>query len=333
MPDTGSMSIPQEYLEFLTKTGLPFGSPMVYVPPAVAGEYQTENFAAGNYHMIERAIREGLQVEAHYKGRHRLFCPHVLGYSSKGNLNVLAYQFGGASVSKSITAGSPDNWRCFSVDGLEIDGLSEGAWHSAPMFMVKNRPQPHVVHVLAETEHERARHRDQIDPATGEVSRAPDNLWSGGRSAYGASTPPDPPAPPPHLIAALGDVHPGLTDLTHSFNRGSYRVVYRGETGDEGPDFSGLPVFNTLSVRLPGGAWRQRAAFDAAMRFIEARNPWVFILESSSRVSEEFRSHVWAEAWLSDFTVKEAAAHDSGGNLIHVLIGSRGAYEEENYGR
>lgn len=321
MAEAKDLGIEREYREFLIRTGLPFGSPMVYVP-GVAAALHTENFASANYHVIEEAIRVGLQVEAHYGGHRRLFCPHVLGYSRRGNLNVLAYQFGGTSASGRIAAGSPDNWRCFNVDGLEIDGVTEGIWHSAPM--ASDQPQSCVVHVLVETDNEDARHRERIDPATGEITETLDNPW--GRYGKPTAAPrPDPLAPPPHLIAALGSVHPELAELAHDFNRTSYKVVYQSEIEDCDPNFSELPTFNTLSVRLPRDLGGQFEAFRLAMRFIEACNPWVFILESDSRISEEFRSHVWTEAWLSDFLVMGTTAPGPGGNRLHVLIGNRGA--------
>ena len=76
-------------------------------------------------HPTERLIRAAMKkeepIEAIYRAKPRLLCPHVLG--EKGNrINVLSYQIGGESGSGLKPAGSPDNWRCMRLD--EISGAS-----------------------------------------------------------------------------------------------------------------------------------------------------------------------------------------------------------------
>ena len=312
----------REYLEYLSRTGLPFGSPMVFVPGGDAAGLRAADRMSENIRTLREAIREGLQVEAHYRGHRRLFCPHVLGYSRRGNLNVLAYQFGGTSSSRDIAAGSPDNWRCFGVGELEAVGTHEGAWHSAPM--ASDKAPSCVVYIQEETDHPGARHREWVNPDTGEVSRVPRVPWDARREAAPRCRP-EPLSPPPHVIAALGAVHTELIDLTHGYNRTSYKVVYEGAAEGCPDDFSEVPAFNTLCVRLPDDPRDQYEAFDVAMRFIKACRPWVFILESDRPIPDSFQGHVWTEARILDYAVRSAAQLDQDENGLRALIGDRGA--------
>ena len=84
------------------------------------------------YRLIWTAIANKRPIEAIYKGRPRLFCPHRLGRNRAGELRVLGYQCGGESESGLQAPGSPANWRCTILEKFSQVRLREDAWHTAP---------------------------------------------------------------------------------------------------------------------------------------------------------------------------------------------------------
>jgi hypothetical protein len=58
-------------------------------------------------------------------------CPHVIG--TKGEREqALFYQFGGTSGSRPLgPSGSPANWRCIPIEGLQDASVRDGLWHTA----------------------------------------------------------------------------------------------------------------------------------------------------------------------------------------------------------
>lgn len=98
------------------------------------------------YDLIQQAIEQKLIVVARYNDHVREMCPHVLGLSKSGRPQALFYQFGGTSSTGISPDGSPDNWRCIPLDGLQNVMLKEGSWHTAPNH---SRPQSCVktIHV------------------------------------------------------------------------------------------------------------------------------------------------------------------------------------------
>jgi hypothetical protein len=71
------------------------------------------------YETIRTAILNGQNIEADYKGYHRVMTPHTLGYKS-GEEQCLCYQFAGESSSASVfPKNAPSNWRCMSLSELE----------------------------------------------------------------------------------------------------------------------------------------------------------------------------------------------------------------------
>ena len=61
------------------------------------------------YRLVWTAVAIQRPMEAHYQGRRRLFCPHRMGRSQRGDLRVLCYQYGGESHSGLEAVGSPAN--------------------------------------------------------------------------------------------------------------------------------------------------------------------------------------------------------------------------------
>src|SRR5512133_2254891 len=84
------------------------------------------------YKLVWTAVANRKPIEAIYRGRPRLFCPHRLGRNREGQLRVLCYQYGGESQSGLDPLGSPANWRCVALEKLSGVKLVEGAWRTAP---------------------------------------------------------------------------------------------------------------------------------------------------------------------------------------------------------
>src|SRR5512133_1478828 len=84
------------------------------------------------YKLVWTAVANRKPIEAIYRGRPRLFCPHRLGRNREGQLRVLCYQYGGESQSGLRPVGSPANWRCVVLEKLSRVKLMEGAWRTAP---------------------------------------------------------------------------------------------------------------------------------------------------------------------------------------------------------
>jgi len=84
------------------------------------------------YRLVWTAVASKRPIEASYRGRHRLFCPHRLGRNTQGLLRVLCYQYGGESESGLEPPGSAANWRCVALEKLSGVKLLEDAWRTAP---------------------------------------------------------------------------------------------------------------------------------------------------------------------------------------------------------
>jgi len=59
----------------------------------------------------------------------RFICPIRIGLSSRGERNVLYYQFGGYSSRGLQPDGSERNWRCNHVTDIETAEILDGPWH------------------------------------------------------------------------------------------------------------------------------------------------------------------------------------------------------------
>lgn len=79
---------------------------------------------------IVEAMRRKSPIEATYKERRRMLCPHVLGRNKAGRWQVLCYQFGGESSRGLERGDSSSNWRCIPLQGLDAVELLDLPWHS-----------------------------------------------------------------------------------------------------------------------------------------------------------------------------------------------------------
>ncbi len=96
------------------------------------------------YQMVRTAVIRKRPIAAVYHGRHRLLCPHRLGWNREGQPRVLCYQYGGESRSGLEAASSTANWRCIALEKLSRVELLEGPWKTAPNH---SRPQSCVAKV------------------------------------------------------------------------------------------------------------------------------------------------------------------------------------------
>ena len=82
------------------------------------------------YNTIKEAILANKNIEADYKGYHRIMTPHTLGLKS-GREQCLCYQFDGESSSATtFDVNSPRNWRCMEVDELDNVTVIDGDLHT-----------------------------------------------------------------------------------------------------------------------------------------------------------------------------------------------------------
>lgn len=88
-------------------------------------------------------------ITAIYHDRRRSLCPHILGRSKSGSLNVLCYQYAGGSLSGLKPGSSPDNWRCIALPKLRAVRLLEEPWQVAETH---SRPQTCIEEVLFDSE-------------------------------------------------------------------------------------------------------------------------------------------------------------------------------------
>jgi hypothetical protein len=107
------------------------------------------------YRLIWTAIANKQPINAIYKERKRLFCPHRLGRNRWGQLRVLCYQYGGDSESGLAPAGSPENWRCVVFEKLRKVELVDSSWKTAP-----NHSRPATCVVEADIDAEDQPERD-----------------------------------------------------------------------------------------------------------------------------------------------------------------------------
>jgi hypothetical protein len=90
------------------------------------------------YLLVWKAVENRRPIQAIYRDRRRLLCPHRLGRNKAGQLRVLCYQYGGESERGLESEGSAANWRCIVLEKLSRVELLEGSWRTAPNH---SRPQ------------------------------------------------------------------------------------------------------------------------------------------------------------------------------------------------
>ena len=80
--------------------------------------------ASDAYKLIFRALRQREQLTFSYQGLPRDCCPVILGYAADGREVLFAYQFAGATSSKTKLP----QWRCFYIAGIRDLRSRSGAW-------------------------------------------------------------------------------------------------------------------------------------------------------------------------------------------------------------
>lgn len=102
--------------------------------------------------LIRGAIAGKTPLQAVYRRRPRLLCPHTFGTKGTGRdqkVHILSYQIGGESNSRPLEpVGSPSNWRCMKVSLMEAITLREDLdWGTAAKH---TQPQNCIDDVWAE---------------------------------------------------------------------------------------------------------------------------------------------------------------------------------------
>jgi hypothetical protein len=69
------------------------------------------------------------KVSFTYDGHYRECSPHALGRKGE-KVNVLVFQFGGATSKGPITQDGPNNWKCMDVAKIQGLELIEGDWYN-----------------------------------------------------------------------------------------------------------------------------------------------------------------------------------------------------------
>jgi hypothetical protein len=99
----------------------------------------------GVYETLAQAIQTKSPCHIAKPGEpYRSICPYRLGRSSKGEVNVIYYQFDGYTSRPEGLGydGSSDNWRCNHVADIAIASIIEGHWHEPA---VKPKTRGHCV--------------------------------------------------------------------------------------------------------------------------------------------------------------------------------------------
>jgi len=81
--------------------------------------------------LVRVAILGRRPITAMYHGQVRRLCPHVVGWSKQGRLQMLCYQYGGGSQSGLRTGDGFANWRCMALEGLSDVELRNDPWQTA----------------------------------------------------------------------------------------------------------------------------------------------------------------------------------------------------------
>jgi len=79
---------------------------------------------SATYRLIWQALRQRRQITFSYHGLPRECCPVILGYAADGREVLFAYQFSGATSSKTKLP----QWRCFYVEGIGDLRSRPGYW-------------------------------------------------------------------------------------------------------------------------------------------------------------------------------------------------------------
>lgn len=86
--------------------------------------------SSDTYQILRDAILNKQNIEADYKGYHRVMTPHTLGLKENRE-QCLCYQFNGESSSATtFPENSPKNWRCVIVSELRKVAVVSGQLHT-----------------------------------------------------------------------------------------------------------------------------------------------------------------------------------------------------------
>jgi hypothetical protein len=96
--------------------------------PAFVAEQSPEEI----HRLVCAAAVQHRPIAGLYDGKHRLLCPHVVGYNQPGEQLVFCYQFGGETNSGPRPEGGKGIWRCLTLKKLSQVRLLDDAWQTEP---------------------------------------------------------------------------------------------------------------------------------------------------------------------------------------------------------
>jgi hypothetical protein len=83
--------------------------------------------------LLKDAILSRRRIIATYGGLRREMCPHIIG-TKDDKPHCLFYQYAGESSHGLEPPGSPNNWRCLPLEGLNDVEVNEGDWYSGSNY-------------------------------------------------------------------------------------------------------------------------------------------------------------------------------------------------------
>jgi hypothetical protein len=83
--------------------------------------------------VLAQALIERRPVQARYHDRHRVLCPHALGWKN-GRPKVLCYQPDATADNGALRADPRQRWRSMFVDEIEDPTITDGPWQTADNY-------------------------------------------------------------------------------------------------------------------------------------------------------------------------------------------------------
>jgi hypothetical protein len=84
---------------------------------------------------LETALHQRRPVNVCYHGRHRLVCPHALGWNNARPM-LLGYQIGGQTSTGTLDPDPRKRWRCMYIDEIDHIDLADttSPWATADNY-------------------------------------------------------------------------------------------------------------------------------------------------------------------------------------------------------
>ena len=102
---------------------------------------------AASWVTLQAALHARRPVGLTYHGRHRIVCPHALGWKNHRPM-LLAYQTSGSTTTNEPATETQPQWRCMYIDEIDRIDTADPAspWQTAATYN-PDRPFPNIDHV------------------------------------------------------------------------------------------------------------------------------------------------------------------------------------------